>query len=129
MTSNSFVRTLNEGWKKNQTMNDFELKYGENDDYMNTNKMLDFNTVRRKNYNNIVKRTNNTLLRRSNSNFRMTENNNSTHMPSIYNNRSASRKFSGKGDNTNSFDDVRKLDTEQNELKRVLKQEYMQTMP
>ena len=39
-------------------MGDFDLKYGDPDDFMNAAKMLDFKTVRRKNYESILVRTN-----------------------------------------------------------------------
>jgi hypothetical protein len=39
-------------------MNDFDLKYGDPDDFLNANKMLDFKTVRRKNHESILFRVN-----------------------------------------------------------------------
>lgn len=40
----------------NLTMNDFELKYGDQGDYMNDYRMLDFNVVRAKNYRTMLKK-------------------------------------------------------------------------
>ena len=40
------------------TMNNFELKYGEADDYMNQYRMLDFKIVRNKNYKTMVNKVN-----------------------------------------------------------------------
>lgn len=48
-------------------MNDFELKYGDADDYLGTQKLLDFRVVRKKNYNTIIDKTN----RRMNKSFSM----------------------------------------------------------
>ena len=48
----------------------------------------------------------------------------SYHLPSLSNNRRNSGKFS-RGENTASFDDVGRVKTEQDELRRVLKNEYM----
>ena len=39
---------------QNETMTGFELTYGEKQDYMNENRMLDFNQVRIKNYRNML---------------------------------------------------------------------------
>lgn len=70
-TSN-FRNTQEDQHKKiSQTMADFALRYGEQDDYLNANKMMDLNNVRRKNYETIVNKINRTGMRRSSSAFKV----------------------------------------------------------
>ena len=57
---------------QNQKMHDFALKYGDRDDYLNANRMINLDVVRQKNYKTIVANANrNTFLRRSSSAYRL----------------------------------------------------------
>jgi len=56
---------------QSQSMQDFALKYGEKDDYLNANRMINLDVVRQKNYKAIVANVNRKVLRRSSSAYRL----------------------------------------------------------
>jgi len=57
---------------QSQSMQEFALKYGEKDDYLNANRMINLDVVRQKNYRAIVAKANqNAFVRRSSSAYRM----------------------------------------------------------
>jgi len=56
---------------QNQSMEAFALKYGDRDDYLNANRMINLDVVRQKNYKTIVANANRNVLRRSSSAYRL----------------------------------------------------------